>query len=72
MNPQKKYLSKFPQVMAYVPRDANDELISHCKRNRMPKSQYVSRLIVEDLERVTGQKFNYETHKFEEKRGGKR
>jgi hypothetical protein len=32
MNAQKKYIAKFPQVMAYVPRQANEELERHCKR----------------------------------------
>jgi hypothetical protein len=45
MNAQKKYVAKFPQVMAYIPKIANEELVRHCKRNRMSKSHYVSRLV---------------------------
>jgi hypothetical protein len=55
--------------MTYVPKIAYDELVAHCRRNDLARAKYVCRLILEDLERVTGKKFNYETMKFE---GGNR
>jgi hypothetical protein len=51
--------------MTYIPKIAYDELVAHCKRNDLAKAKYVCRLILEDLERVTGKKFNHETQKFE-------
>jgi hypothetical protein len=65
MNAQEKYLTKFPAVKTYVPKDVFDEVKQYCKNNGIPISQYIARIVIAEIEQLVDKRFNYATQELE-------